>query len=102
MLKTGQYIGYRVDGRLLSVGGVHVYSPTYRVAALGNITTHPDFRNQGLGRAVTAKLCISLREKVDVIGLNVKQDNRSALRVYQSLGFNISVEYGEFSLEKRL
>jgi GNAT superfamily N-acetyltransferase len=102
MILTGQYFGYRMNNRLLSVGGVHVYSPAYRVAALGNITTHPDFRNQGFGKAVTAKLCLSLRDKVDVIGLNVKQDNQAALCVYQSLGFNISVEYGEFSLKKRL
>lgn len=102
MLLTRQYIGYRRDGRLLSIGGVHVYSSTYRVAALGNIATHPEFRNQGLGKAVTAKLCLSLRENIDIIGLNVKQDNSPALSLYHSLGFNISAEYGEFSLKKRL
>jgi predicted GNAT family acetyltransferase len=101
MLLTRQYFGYRRGGRLLSVGGVHVYSPAYRVAALGNITTHPEYRNQGLGKAVTAKLCLSLRENVDVIGLNVKQDNSPALSLYHALGFNISAKYGEFSLKKR-
>ncbi len=101
MLLTRQYFGYRRDGRLLSIGGVHVYSPAYRVAALGNITTHPEYRNQGLGKAVTAKLCLSLRENVDVIGLNVKQDNSPALSLYHALGFNISAKYGEFSLKKR-
>jgi ribosomal protein S18 acetylase RimI-like enzyme len=101
MLLTRQYFGYRIDGKLLSIGGVHVYSPTFRVAALGNITTHPEFRNQGLGKAVTAKLCLSLRENIDIIGLNVKQDNLPALSLYHSLGFNISAEYGEFSLKKR-
>jgi predicted GNAT family acetyltransferase len=102
MLLTRQYFGYQIDGKLLSVAGIHVYSPTYRVAAIGNITTHPDYRNRGFGKAVTAKLCLSLRENVDIIGLNVKQDNKAALCVYQSLGFKISGEYGEFSLEKRL
>jgi len=102
MLLTGQYIGYRRDSRLLSIGGVHVYSLAYRVAALGNITTHPEYRNQGLGRAVTAQLCLSLQENVDIIGLNVKQDNSAALSLYQSLGFEISAEYGEFLLKKRV
>ena len=101
MLLTGQYIGYRRDGRLLSIGGVHVYSPAFRVAALGNITTHPEYRNQGLGRAVTAQLCLSLQRYVDFIGLNVKQDNSLALSLYRSLGFKISAEYGEFLLKKR-
>ncbi len=101
MLLTRQYIGYRINGKLISIGGVHVYSPTFRVAALGNITTHPEYRNQGLGRTVTAKLCLSLQENVDVIGLNVKQDNFPALSLYRSLGFEISADYGEFLLKKR-
>ncbi len=101
MFLTQQYIGYRRDGRLLSIGGVHVYSPAFRVAALGNITTRPEYRNQGLGRAVTAKLCLFLQKNVDIIGLNVKQDNSPALSLYRSLGFKISAKYGEFSLKKR-
>ena len=35
-------------GRLASVAGIHVYSRTYRVAALGNIATMPTHRNRGL------------------------------------------------------
>jgi len=100
MLQTGQYIGFRKANRLLCIGGVHVYSPTYGVAALGNITTHPDFRNQGLARAVTARICSQLMEKTKTIGLNVKSDNEAAVHLYQSLGFKISAKYGEFSLKK--
>lgn len=102
MLLTGKFYGYRKDGHLLSIGGIHVFSPAYRVAALGNITTHPEYRNQGMGRAVTAKLCLSLLEKVDIIGLNVKQDNLHAINLYNTLGFTISAEYGEFSLKNLL
>lgn len=101
MLLTGQYFAYRKGGRLISIAGVHVYSATYRVAALGNITTHPEFRKQGYGRAVTARLCQNLLNGVDYIGLNVKCDNPSALSLYESLGFLISAKYGEFSLKKR-
>lgn len=102
MLKTGHYYGCWKDAQLVCVGGVHVYSQTYNVAALGNITTHPDYRNQGLGRTITAKLCLALRETVDHIGLNVKADNEPALHLYRSLGFQISSNYGEFSLKKRV
>jgi len=102
MLLTGKFYGYRKNGHLLSIGGIHVFSPVYRVAALGNITTHPEYRNQGLGRAVSAKLCLSLLENVDIIGLNVKQDNLPAINLYNSLGFTISAEYGEFSLKNQL
>lgn len=100
MVQSGQYIGYRKNNQLLCIGGVHVYSPTYGVAALGNITTHPDFRNQGLARVVTAKICALLKNKTNTIGLNVKSDNNAAVHLYQSLGFKISAKYGEFSLKK--
>jgi len=83
------------------VAGVHVYSSRYRVSALGNITTHPDHRNQGYARLATRHLCHDLLEEVDYIGLNVKADNLPAIRLYQSLGFKIVRKYGEFSLKKR-
>ena len=100
MLKSGQYIGIRHLGQLVSIAGIHTYSATYRVAALGNITTHPENRGQGYGRAVTARLCQLLEDKVDFIGLHVKCDNQHAISLYQSLGFRISSIYGEFSLQK--
>lgn len=101
MLASGQYIGIRHQGRLVSIAGIHTYSATYRVAALGNITTHPAYRGMGYGKAVTARLCQLLRGTVDFIGLHVKCDNLLAISLYKSLGFRISSVYGEFSLQKR-
>ncbi len=102
MLRSGQYIGLRHQGRLVSIAGIHTYSATYRVAALGNITTHPEYRGRGYSKAVTARLCQLLERTVDFIGLHVKCDNRLALSLYESLGFRISSIYGEFSLQKGL
>jgi ribosomal protein S18 acetylase RimI-like enzyme len=99
MLQTEQYFGIRKDGRLVSVGGVHVYSQRYKVAALGNIVTRPDYRSNGLGRAVTARLCQSLSEIVDYIGLNVKSDNQIAVSMYRKLGFEIVGCYWEYNAE---
>jgi ribosomal protein S18 acetylase RimI-like enzyme len=99
MLDTGQYFGFRINGRLVCSAGVHVYSPTYRVAALGNITTHPEFRGQGLATRVTAHLCKSLDRYVDHIGLNVKKDNIPAVRCYENLGFQITGGYEECYLK---
>ncbi len=99
MLETGHYFGLRQSGELVSVAGVHVYSRRYRVAALGNITTHPRFRRHGLGRAVCARLCQELRQTVDHIGLNVKADNAAAIACYEGLGFVRVAEYEEFMVE---
>lgn len=95
MLETNLYYGIRTPSGLVSIAGIHVYSKKYKVAALGNITTHPDFRGKGFATAVTAKLCTSLLETVDHIGLNVKADNKAAIQCYRNIGFEIVCHYEE-------
>ncbi|NIP23382.1 MAG: GNAT family N-acetyltransferase [Phycisphaerae bacterium] len=99
LLDTNQYYGIRESSKLISVAGVHVYSRRYRVAALGNITTHPEYRGKGYGTAVTAGVCKSLLREIDHVGLNVKTDNTSAIRCYEKLGFEILDSYGEYEVE---
>jgi ribosomal protein S18 acetylase RimI-like enzyme len=98
MLETGHYYGLRVDGALVSVAGVHVYSPQQRVAALGNIVTHPAARGRGYAAQVTARLCRELLRSVDQIGLNVRAENAVAISCYQRLGFSRVAGYEELSL----
>ncbi len=101
MLETGQYFGVRKDGRLVSAAGVHVYSKEYKVASLGNIVTHPDHRTTGLAKSTTAKLCQSLTENVDHIGLNVTSQNAAAISLYEKLGFKIIAPYYECTISMR-
>ena len=101
MLVTGQYFAVREANRMISAAGIHVYSEKYGVATLGNIATHPAARNRGCGTIVTAKLCRSLLEKVDHVGLNVRTDNRSAIFCYEKLGFRTAASYGEYLFEMR-
>ena len=101
MSQTGQYFGIYQNSILIGVAGVHVYSPQYRVAVLGNIATHPDFRKQGIATAVAAKLCQSLRETVDHIGLVVQADNTKAIACYTKLGFVPHSTVEVYSLEWR-
>jgi ribosomal protein S18 acetylase RimI-like enzyme len=103
MLDTGRYVGVRRDGRLACVAGVHVYSPTWRVAALGNVATLPGFRGQGLARGACASLCqVLLRDGIETIALNVRADNASAIASYTRLGFEPVAEYVEASLAARV
>jgi predicted GNAT family acetyltransferase len=98
MLETGFYFGIRRGRALVSVAGVHVFSPQYKVAALGNITTRPDARGQGLATAATARLCQELLQTgIEYVGLNVKADNPSAIACYEKLGFERVTDYGEYS-----
>jgi ribosomal protein S18 acetylase RimI-like enzyme len=101
MLETNHYFGLKGDQGLLSIAGVHVYSRAYGVAALGNIATHPAYRGRGYGKIVTAKLCTTLLETVDHIGLNVNSDNHQAIAVYEKLGFEVVAPYREYMVEAK-
>lgn len=101
MLETGFYYGIRREDRLVSVAGIHVYSPRYKIGVLGNVTTHPAYRGQGMARATCAKLSQDLLKTVDTIGLNVKADNASAVATYRRLGFEVVGEFEEGLLTSR-
>lgn len=101
MVQAGPYVGLRREGRLVAVAGSHVFSPAYRVAALGNVATHPRVRGQGLAAAVVAGLCERLLDGVDHIALNVRADNVAAVRLYERLGFSVAGTFGEFLLSAR-
>ncbi len=87
-MPDGVYYGVVVDDRPVAVAGTHVVSPTYGVAAVGNIFTHPEHRCQGYATAATAAVAAELLERgVSDIVLNVAQDNDAAIHVYEKLGF---------------
>ena len=101
MLQTGKYFGIEADSKIVSVAGVHVCSDEYKIAALGNIATHPDFRGQGMGKAVTAHLTNELAAAGMTVCLNVSADNRSVLSVYEQLGFVSVYKYSAADFELR-
>lgn len=102
-LATRRYVGLRREGRLVAVAGVHAWSPSRSVAALGNIATHPAWRGQGLARTCVARLCARLQAEDGIahVGLNVRRDNGSAVRCYEGLGFRLAAEYEEWTAERR-
>jgi ribosomal protein S18 acetylase RimI-like enzyme len=101
-LTHGLYTGIYVDGVLVSAAGLHVYSPLRRIAALGNVATHPAYRNQGFSTRVCASLCQKLRtDGITLIGLNVAADNKAAVRVYSQLGFTSIAEYEAYRLQRK-
>jgi len=99
--QPGRYAGLRLDGVLVGVAGVHAWSAAYRVAALGNIVTHPAFRGRGIATRVTASLCRWLLGTVDHVGLVVMADNHAAIRSYEKIGFSHHSDVEACSLETR-
>ncbi|MFN8059957.1 MAG: GNAT family N-acetyltransferase [Vicinamibacterales bacterium] len=85
-LDDGVFYGAYEDGALIAVAGTHVVARSEGAATIGNVYTRRDRRGRGWGRAATDAV---LRELADVavVGLNVRADNTTAIRVYESLGF---------------
>ena len=96
-IADGVYYGMRVNGQLVAAAGTHVVSPAARLAVVGNVLTHLDYRGRGFATAVTGAVTAELLRSCDEIVLNVRADNPPAINAYRRLGF---IEHARF--EERL
>ncbi len=83
----GIYYGAFHRSRLVAAAGTHIYSRSEGVGVIGNVYTHPDFRNHGLASAATAAVTQHLLDACDLIVLNVDPANRTARHIYDQLGY---------------
>jgi len=94
-ISDGLYYGTRVGGRLVSAAGTHVISRSAKLAVVGNVMTHADFRGRGYATAVTGAVTAELLRFCDQVVLNVRADNPPALAAYRRLGYQVSVTFEE-------
>lgn len=94
-IAEGVYYGIRVGGRLVAAAGTHVISPQARLAVVGNVLTHIDYRGRGYATAVTGAVTAELLRTCDQVALNVRSDNPPALQAYRRLGFAEHVRFEE-------
>ena len=80
---TASTTAIRVNGRLVAAAGTHVISPTARLAVVGNVLTHVDYRGRGFATAVTGAVTAELLRYCDQVVLNVRADNPPALQAYR-------------------
>jgi hypothetical protein len=52
-VESGVFYGVLDRGRLVAVAGTHLVSATHSVAAIGNVFTHPNYRERGYGTLTT-------------------------------------------------
>ena len=86
-IADGVYYGMRVNGRLIAAAGTHVVSPSARLAVVGNVLTHVDYRGRGFATAVTGAVTAELLRTSDQVVLNVRADNPPAISAYRRLGY---------------
>jgi RimJ/RimL family protein N-acetyltransferase len=94
-IADGVYYGLRVNGRLVSAAGTHVISQTARLAVVGNVLTHTDYRGRGFATAVTGAVTAELLRTCDQVVLNVRADNPPAINAYRHLGYAEHVRFEE-------
>ena len=98
MLRQGTWVGVRDGGRLVALGGTHVVSEEFSVAAIGGVFTRPSHRGFGFGRSIMVALSQRLSARFDLVGLNVAADNHAAIRLYDTIGFTREFTYDEAEL----
>lgn len=94
-IAEGVYYGIRAGGRLVAAAGTHVISPEARLAVVGNVLTHVDYRGRGYATATTGAVTAELLRSCDQVTLNVRADNPPALQAYRRLGFVEHVRFEE-------
>jgi GNAT superfamily N-acetyltransferase len=82
-----------VNGDIAGIGASILHKST---AWLGHIIVHKEFRNRGIGTAVTRTLCERLSNNIESISLIATQPGEP---VYQKLGFKKETEYYFFKNE---
>lgn len=86
-LFEGVYYGVYVDSRLVSIAGTHVVSDAEGVAVVGNVFTHPRYRNRGYSKVATSAATRALLERCPLVVLTVEISNDPAVQVYRGLGY---------------
>jgi ribosomal protein S18 acetylase RimI-like enzyme len=88
----GIRVGTRAGGRLAAVAADRSGRPPGSAArptvgAIGGLGVHPDFRGQGLGKALSAAMTARFVNDYGLSTLGVYPDNVAAQRMYESLGY---------------
>jgi ribosomal protein S18 acetylase RimI-like enzyme len=89
-IELGDYIGHRVDGRLVAMAGERLRSGEY--TEISAVSTANDFRGRGLATALMFELIDRIRGRGETPYLNVASSNTDAIRLYEALGFTVRTE----------
>ncbi len=84
-------IGFVWDENGKIVGNASIVPQNFKgrkILMIANVATHPDFRRRGIGRALTERALQYARQKgAKDIWLHVREDNPTAIKIYEDLGF---------------
>ena len=96
--RMGSFIGVRIDGRLAAMAGTRMRFPGF--TEVSGVCTHPDFRGNGLARRLSATVTARIQARGERPFLHAWMSNEPAIRLYESLGFEIRSDVDVKVLER--
>ena len=84
-IEMGRYIGHKIDGKLVAMGGERMKTQGY--VEISGIGTHPDYRRRGYGKAITCTLTNEVFERGETPFLHCWDGNEPAFTIYKKLGY---------------
>lgn len=79
------------NGSIIGVAGTHYETP--HSVQIGNIYVKKEFRNRGIGKALTTAVTLSIRRSYRIATLFVNENNSIAQKLYENLGFEKFNQY---------
>ncbi len=87
LIRSYQYYGVFVDGKLDSIACSYVRMRD--VWAIGDVYTHPSYRNRGYSLGVASAITRDALAFGAIAMLHVEEGNKPAIRVYRRLGYSV-------------
>jgi ribosomal protein S18 acetylase RimI-like enzyme len=86
-IEMGIYLGIRRSGRLVAMAGERLHPPGW--TEISGVCTDPRWRGRGLGTRLLLAVAAGIRERGETSFLHVLTSNTNAIRLYESLGFQL-------------
>ncbi len=86
-IKMGRYLGIRSRGELVAMAGERLRPVGW--SEISAVCTDASHRAQGLGTRLVRAVAAGIRERSERPFLHAAADNTAAIRLYQSLGFEV-------------
>jgi ribosomal protein S18 acetylase RimI-like enzyme len=86
-IELGGYLGIRRDGALVAMAGERLRPPGW--TEISAVCTAEEYRGQGLAARLTLAVAAAIRGRGDTPFLHATATNITAIRLYESLGFQL-------------
>ncbi|HXR95306.1 MAG TPA: GNAT family N-acetyltransferase [Rhizomicrobium sp.] len=83
--QLGGFVGVRDNGRLIAMAGERLRVPGF--TEISAVCTHPDARGRGLAGALMRRVAAGIVARGEELFLHVYPHNKSAIALYEKLGF---------------